>query len=308
MKTITAGKPYIDIDAYACMVAYAELLNLQGTPARAVSTATLNQSITPKLSDLPVNFESQYSLDDSDEFILVDVSNPEYFDEFVDLRRVVEVIDHHPGDEQYWSSRIDVAQIIEPVGAACTFIVEKWVKAGLLDKMSVFSAQLLAAGILDNTLNFKAKITTQRDKEAYDQVAALVSLDDDWVSQYFMDCQSGILKNLAGSIVNDTKIMSFTGLSNKRVAFGQIVIWNADEVVKKRIDEIKKTMNQTALPWFVNVIDIYKGNSLLVCSDDAIKKWAGSLLGAQFNGEIAKLSRLWLRKEMKKADLLSAEA
>ena len=46
MKIITSGASYLDIDAYACCIAYAELLNLQGIPARAVSSAQPNASVS----------------------------------------------------------------------------------------------------------------------------------------------------------------------------------------------------------------------------------------------------------------------
>ncbi len=45
MKVVTSGAAYLDIDAYACCIAYAELLNHQGVEARAVSSAPLNASI-----------------------------------------------------------------------------------------------------------------------------------------------------------------------------------------------------------------------------------------------------------------------
>ena len=50
MKIVTSGSRYIDIDAYASCIAYANLLNLKGIEAKAVSTAKINESITPNLS------------------------------------------------------------------------------------------------------------------------------------------------------------------------------------------------------------------------------------------------------------------
>ncbi len=46
IKVITSGSAYLDIDAYACCIAYAELLNLQGIPARAGSSAKPNASVS----------------------------------------------------------------------------------------------------------------------------------------------------------------------------------------------------------------------------------------------------------------------
>ena len=47
---VTAGSTYLDIDAYACAVAMAELLRLEGYEALAYSTATANYSVVPSLS------------------------------------------------------------------------------------------------------------------------------------------------------------------------------------------------------------------------------------------------------------------
>ena len=49
MEIITSGSRYIDIDAYASIIAYAKLLYLQGKSAIAISRANLNESITPRL-------------------------------------------------------------------------------------------------------------------------------------------------------------------------------------------------------------------------------------------------------------------
>ncbi len=49
MEIITSGSRYIDIDAYASIIAYAKLLYLQGKSAIAISRANLNESITPSL-------------------------------------------------------------------------------------------------------------------------------------------------------------------------------------------------------------------------------------------------------------------
>ena len=44
MKIVTAGSRYIDIDAYAGCIAYANLLNLKGIQAKAVSTAKISEA------------------------------------------------------------------------------------------------------------------------------------------------------------------------------------------------------------------------------------------------------------------------
>jgi inorganic pyrophosphatase/manganese-dependent inorganic pyrophosphatase len=49
MKVITSGSTYLDIDGYGAMVAYAELLNLQGALAVANAQFTDNTAKVGKL-------------------------------------------------------------------------------------------------------------------------------------------------------------------------------------------------------------------------------------------------------------------
>lgn len=58
---ITSGRKYLDIDAYAGIIAYRELQHALGNnQALAISTAPLNQSIPQIIPDL------SYSLDDQE--------------------------------------------------------------------------------------------------------------------------------------------------------------------------------------------------------------------------------------------------
>lgn len=207
MIIVTSGARYIDIDAYACCVALAELLRLQGSDAQAASGAAWNESITQSMTDLKAPFLTDYQPNNSDTYIIVDVSDPAQFDSFVDVDRVTDVIDHHPGFEDFWKKRIGDKSKIDFIGAAATLVYEEWVGAGKTEAMSLVSAELLAAAILDNTLNFGAAVTTDRDRKAFKSLADYAFLDDKWVAKYFTDCQSAILDDLSLSLKNDTKFL-----------------------------------------------------------------------------------------------------
>ena len=102
---ITAGASYLDIDAYACMVAMAELLCLKGENAHAYSPAKNNYSICP---DFVRAGDVQKVLPDSldperTRYIIVDVSDPGYLENAVPLDKVAMVYDHHAGFEEYWA-------------------------------------------------------------------------------------------------------------------------------------------------------------------------------------------------------------
>ncbi len=302
MRIITSGSRYVDIDAYAGAIAYAELLQARGEQAEAVSTAPWNESISETVRSWQAPLKTEYTPSDADTFTLIDVSDPEYFDGFVDLARVDEVIDHHPGFEQYWQERIGDKAHIEFIGAACTLVYERWVAAGLADKMSETSAKLLVSGILDNTLNFKAHVTDERDRVAFKALVAHANIPDDWTAQYFTECQEAILADAAVSIRNDSKILTFKTFP-RPLSVGQLVVWDAAEVLKQHQATIEQELAAAKPEWFMNLVSVDEGSSYFVCKNPAVQKWVADLMGVKFEGDIAKADRMWLRKEIIKQDL-----
>ena len=184
-KTIvTAGRKYLDIDAYASMISYRELLRKTSDgEVLAFSTTKVNQTVPPMLRDL------QYRLDEpvdtgGAKFVLVDVSNPDFFDTFVKKDNIIEIIDHHAGYEEFWQVNKAVKSQIEPVGAVCTQIYERFVEAGEASLIDSDLAKLLIAGILDNTINLKSKMTTKRDLRAYSELKKIAASGSDWSNYY----------------------------------------------------------------------------------------------------------------------------
>ena len=99
---ITAGKKYVDIDAYASMIAYRELLKSLGqTNTYAISTAKLNSSIPMFLRDSTYKLDASINTRNTTSVVIVDTSNPDFIDESVSRNSIVEVIDHHTGFENY---------------------------------------------------------------------------------------------------------------------------------------------------------------------------------------------------------------
>lgn len=302
MKIVTAGSSFLDIDAYACAIAYAELLRLSGEDAIAYSSAIPNESVTKTIRSWDISFTTEYTPNDNDTFILVDVSDPDYLDKAVNIERVEEVIDHHIGFEDFWSKRIGDRANIEFIGAACTQIYEKWLAAGLVNSMSETSARLLISGILDNTLNFKATVTTSRDKAAYEDLLSVAHLPKDWTAQYFSECQASILEDIEHALTLDTKIMKFSNIRADAVAFGQLVIWNGKQAISEHRESLEATMTARSGNWFVNLVSIDEGRSYFICSNEIVQEWAETVLDVHFTDNIAQANRLWLRKEIFKQD------
>jgi len=298
MRIVTSGSQFLDIDAYGGCIAYAELLQKQGLAAQAVSSAPLNESVTLEIRGWDASLLTSYEASPDDRFTLIDVSDPEFFDPIVDLEHVERIIDHHPGFETQWAKLGDKS-IIEYIGAACTLVYEQWRDAGKLDQMSEASARLLVTGILDNTLDFKAGVTTDRDHAAYDDLIGRANLPyEDWPAEYFSQCQQGIEADLTTALRNDTKTMPPDRYLPR--AFGQLVIWSAQDLLAKRRPEIAQALGAISDDWVLNIISIEEGKSYFAADNPATQAKFGELMELDVSSGTAVADRLWLRKEILK--------
>ncbi|MBK5344541.1 DHH family phosphoesterase [Pseudomonas sp. TH49] len=300
MKIITSGASYLDIDAYACCIAYAELLNLQGSPARAGSSAKPNSSVSPTVLSWGAAFQ-RYTPQANDEFVLVDVSDYHHFDPLVVLDQVVEVIDHHPGYEPYWAERLGSAADIRPIGAAATLVFQRWQAAGLLSRISEQSAKLLATAILDNTLNLTGQMTSEADIEAYEALMQRANLPANWPERYFLECQAAIEADLQTALAADQK--RFKPDSNLPQVFAQMTVWDADALLHKHRNEIGGWMVGQGDDWLLNVISIRDGKSCLLAEPLLSQQKLDRLLPLQWQAGMALVKPSMLRKELLKLGL-----
>lgn len=295
MIVVTSGSKYIDIDAYASCIAYANLLNIKGKEAKAVSSAKMNESIPSSLLKLNIGLDN-YKPSKEDEFIIIDVSNKAFFDKFVNEDKIIEVIDHHVGYEKYWKNKLQDKSKIEFVGAVATIIVELYEKEGLIHKITKEIAILLISAILDNTLNLKAKVTSERDITAYEKLERIIQ-DRKYPEKYFLECQSQINKDLKLAIENDTKTEYVSSILPP--IFSQLTIWDKEDVLRDK-DIIYTVLNNIGNRWMLNLICLKDGKSYVIAQDLEVQKKLEKLFNKKFKTDIMELDNVWLRKEIMK--------
>ena len=295
MIVVTSGSKYIDIDAYASCIAYANLLNLKGKEAKAVSSAKTNESIPSSLLKLNIGLDN-YKPSKEDEFIIIDVSNKAFFDKFVNEDKIIEVIDHHVGYEEYWKNKLQDKAKIEFVGAVATLIVELYEKEGFIHKITKELAILLISAILDNTLNLKAKVTSERDITAYEKLESIIQ-DRKYPEKYFLECQSQINKDLKLAIENDTKVEYVSQILPP--IFSQLTIWDKEMVLRNR-DILYTVLNHMGDKWMLNLICLKDGKSYLIAQDYEVQKNLEKLFNKTFKVDMMELDNVWLRKEIMK--------
>ncbi len=296
---VTASKYTNDIDALACVIAYTELLNLEGKDATGYLTEEPNSSITDEIKTWGYKYEAKPS-DPDISYVIVDASYPDQFPDFVKTEKIVEIYDHHSGFEKYWKEQIGDKAKIELIGSCATLIWEEYKKRGFAEKVSQTSAKLLYAAIVSNTLNFKAKITSPRDVEAFKELSLVVDLSKTWIEKYFLDQEDSVYKNPREAIINDIKIIEFPNLKMK-VTIGQMELWDARKFVADYKPLIKEVLNEfDHNQWFFNSPCISKGRNYIYSENEEVKKILENLLDTKFKDDVAETKDLMLRKEIVK--------
>lgn len=299
---VTAGANYLDIDAYACMVALAELLQLKGENGIAYSQAPCNYSVCSSLlgegqvfRELPPDLCAEEA-----SYIIVDVSDPDFLKGSVPIDRVREVYDHHVGFEDYWQETIGSGTHIEFIGAAATLIYREWKKANLQDKLSHKAALLLIAAILDNTLNLTSTNTTAEDRAVFHELCVYTGVGDEFRADYFSQVQECIEADLQNAMFNDIKTVRNNVVLPTHVA--QLCIWNADSILSK-LSQIRGFFKHLPESWMINLIDLEHQCSYFICDDQYHQNEIERVFDVHFEAGVAKSSISYLRKEIIKKTL-----
>ncbi len=79
------------------------------------------------------------------------------------------------------------------------------------------------AAILDNTLNLKARITTSRDINAYNNLMLLIA-DSHYPSSYYGEIENKIKENVIKALENETNIYNISKIIPKY--FSQLVVFD----------------------------------------------------------------------------------
>ncbi len=297
VRIITAGSAYLDIDAYACAVAMAELLKLKGENAIAYSSAPCNYSVCSSLiteGQILTEFPPDISAEEA-EYIVVDVSEPDFLMRSVPLDKVVEIYDHHVGFEEYWKNRIGDNSHIEFIGAAATLIYREWIKSGLQNKISRPTALLIIAAILDNTLNLKSSNTTQEDINVFNELCEKEKIGQDWCVAYFEQVQASVESDIKNALFNDMKIVRNNMILPAKVA--QICVWDSKNILLD-ISKVREWFAEESDSWMINIIDIRQQCSYFICDNNYHQKEIEKVFDVRFKSGIARTDVLYLRKEI----------
>lgn len=304
---ITAGSKYVDIDVLACCVAYKQLCDVSEKESAIHLTGPFNATITSEIELWSQGFiNKKPPLEDLNlQYVIMDVSHPDYFESFVKLDQVTVLYDHHFGHEEFWQARLGNRSQIEAVGACATLIWEAYKMQGYADLIPIISAQLLYAAIVANTLNFKSNVTTIRDIRAAQELHPRTNFSKDWVTGYYNEVERSILSNFPAAVRHDTKTIAHKG---EQLFLAQIELWNEEVLFKSYSPETISQIIESIYPnsaWILSLVCIEKGFNYLFSSTNTVKTDLTKFMEltsvlAEESFSCWKSDRLWLRKEILK--------
>ncbi len=286
-----------DLDGVACALAYGEFLQKTG---RLAEVGVLGEP----------HIEAQYVLDrfgiepplkiendaDFDKVILVDTCYEGSVLGKVTPIKVIEIIDHHlaGGEEKFTQAKIQ----IEAVGAAATLVAERFIQNQV--EMSKESAILLFGAIISNTLNFKGRVATDRDKVAAAWLNQTAQLPQDFWKDLFAAKSDLSGSRLAEGLRGDFAI---SGIELKKVGIAQLEIIGAQKLITERRDEIIKVLagikqEKDLDIVFLNIIDLEEDQNFFIAQDLVTQKLLEKILDIEFNEVVAVRPNLIMRKQI----------
>lgn len=287
-----------DLDGTASAYAYAEFLNKifdkKAIPAFFGKPHKEAMFVLKK-----IGFENFNKAEDlfskEKKFILVDSSDLNGISEKISPDQVIEVIDHRKihQAEVFNNAKIQ----IELVGAAATLVAEKFYQNNL--DISESSAVLLYTAIISNTINFKAKITTDRDIKMTNWLKTKINIDDDFIHEMFV-FKSQLDESLLQTMKN---YLAFFNFFNKKIAIAQLEFVDLENFINNNLLEIKDCLEQIKKEnnsdyCFLTAIDIEKGYNFFVALDEQTKNMLENIFDIKFTNDNYRREGIIMRKEI----------
>jgi manganese-dependent inorganic pyrophosphatase len=228
--------------------------------------------------------------------VLTDASDRQGLPDIFSLDQVIEIIDHRP---VHSADTFPNAQVhIELVGSAATLVTEKFMESEATITES--SAALLYCAIVSNTLNFRAAVTTDRDKHAAQWLLKKVAIPENFVHDMFVAKSDVSGLQLKTRLYGDCAVKEFNGTL---VAVAQLEVMGAEELVTQRLTEIQEILHDLktdrgAAILFLSIIDLETAQNIFVAENTKAEELASHALGLQFSKGIARRAGFLLRKEI----------
>ncbi len=289
MTVCVVGHSNPDTDSVTSAIAYAALLNAQGTEAKACMQSAadvLNPESKLVLDRFGLAAPEALSDAGGKQVALVDFSDIGQGPANLVDAEVVAIVDHHKiGDV---TTNNPILFRAEPVGCTGTVLNKMFKEAGVAIPKDIAGGMLCA--ILSDTVNFKSPTCTDDDKAAVAELKGVAGVDD--TDALFMDMLKA-KSAVDGVPAKDLLFRDYKDFDMKgnKVGVGQLELATLDQVadvreeLMKAMAEVKADGRHTVLLMLTDVVK--EGTDLVVLSDDP------ALIEKAFDGKLENAS-MWI--------------
>lgn len=295
-RILVTDAPDPDLDGVACLYAYSEYLNQTGINSIPMIFGVPQEESGFIMAKLGLKIKNADDIElDFEKIILVDTSGPQWQSKKINLNKVVEIIDHRQFDN---TGAFPNAKLqIELVGSCATLIAEKFRSKNIVP--SEKSAILLYLAIVSNTINFKNKITTDRDVDAAKWLRNLYNISDKIIHEMFA-FKSDVKQTIREIFQSQIGCHEFAG---KKVSTYQLEIIGVQKFVDDHLDEIKRELINLSRDekydyTLFTLVDIENGNNTFVVADKNTDELVSNALGVIFSNGVAHYPHVIMRKEI----------
>ena len=295
MKKVITSYSNPDLDGVSCMYAYAELLHKKDIECEYFIYGTVKRevSIVCDMFDIKLNPVKEW--EKGSKAILVDLNNVSRVN-FIKPEDVIEVIDHHTKIIES-NDCVNAKMQIEKLGAAATLVAERFKKENI--SISRESAILLFYGIISNSINLKVSMTSLKDIDMEKWLKSQCNeISEEKIKEIFEEKSKIDEANLE----KEMEIGNCFSVLDKSLTIGQMEIVDAEEFIKKHFNNImqilKKLKDEKKVDYiYLNVIDIIKGETILITIDDSDEEYIKKVLDIDFKNHCGTI-KLTQRKEI----------
>ncbi len=230
-KVFVIGHKSPDTDSIAAAISYSYLKQQQGVEAVAARAGELNKESQYALDYFKVEApELLTSVEPGTQLILVDHNESKQCVDGAKEAEVLELIDHHRVGDFETANPIFI--LVRPVGCVNTVIWGLYKAAGIQPTKEV--AGMMLSAIISDTVLFRSPTTTEEDKTAVTELAAIAGVDYEAYGMDMLKAGADIsdypAEKLAG---NDTKEFEANG---KVFSCGQISVMDLAPINAKKAE------------------------------------------------------------------------
>lgn len=288
-----------DTDTVCSPIAYAWFLKeKKGIDAEAYVSGTLNKETQYILDHFQVEIPLLLTkFNQGDQVFIMDTNNPDELLPGISNATIKGIIDHHKLVGGLKTEE-PLTIVMEPIACTATIVWNLMKREGVTDLPKEIAGVMLCA-ILSDTLKFTSPTTTDVDRLAAEELAALCGEDIDSLSEEMFAAKSDLSGMSTRDILTvDSKIFEF---GSKKARISVLETTKPDNALAMLEDlrfEMTQMKNEEHSDYvFFFVVDILHTEAHLVVATDEEKEIAEVAFGKVFDQETLTLPGVVSRKK-----------